>query len=182
MNPSPEQVEKWRKEFVDFGWSAYLRVKTEQATEIVELKAKLAGAEAEIAALKQGLRRADEKLAEVMPLADWRVLQKEPQHENRGSESSSFRPRILMPTQIRLLIHRLEELLNDPTAKVSYREEAIGSPNQWYIAQLVWDVDKTISFSYTLTELGRIRDHRGWAKAQAQRFIAEYAKGIEWDQ
>jgi hypothetical protein len=33
MNPSPEQVEKWRKEFVDFGWSAYLRVKTEQATE-----------------------------------------------------------------------------------------------------------------------------------------------------
>jgi hypothetical protein len=34
MNPSPGQIEKWRKEFVDFGWSAYLRVKTEQATPI----------------------------------------------------------------------------------------------------------------------------------------------------
>jgi hypothetical protein len=74
FGPSPEQVEKWRKEFVDFGWSAYLRVKTEQATEIVELKAKLAGAEAEIAALKQGLRRADQKLAEVMPLAKFGAL------------------------------------------------------------------------------------------------------------
>jgi hypothetical protein len=42
---------------------------TEQATEIAALKAHVAGAEAEIAALKQGLHRADEKLAEVMPLA-----------------------------------------------------------------------------------------------------------------
>jgi hypothetical protein len=42
---------------------------TEQATEIAELKAKLAGAEAEIAALKQGLHRASFDNEAIMPLA-----------------------------------------------------------------------------------------------------------------
>ena len=55
-------------------WEGYLRARTEQSTEITELKAKLAGAEAEVAALKQGLHRADEKLAEVMPLAKFGAM------------------------------------------------------------------------------------------------------------
>lgn len=46
-----------------------IRDKTEQATEIAELKAKLAGSEAEVEALKQGLHRASLDNEAIMPLA-----------------------------------------------------------------------------------------------------------------
>jgi len=62
---------------------------TEQTAQIAELKAKLVGAEAEIAALKQGLHRADERLAEVMPLAKFgaRVLTTD---ENSGDIAHEY--------------------------------------------------------------------------------------------
>jgi hypothetical protein len=45
-----------------------------ERVKLTELKEKLAGSEAEIAALKQGLHRADEKLAEHMPLAKFGAM------------------------------------------------------------------------------------------------------------
>lgn len=63
MTPTPEQIAEWREEFekslpvgerqilpsqgyaifrVEFEWRGYIRARTEQATEIAELKAKLA--------------------------------------------------------------------------------------------------------------------------------------------
>jgi hypothetical protein len=79
---TPAQIAEWREEAhwlylkdtsVDFDTkrefvyaAGYLCARTEIA--------KLAGAEAEIAALKQGLHRADEKLAALMPLAKLAAL------------------------------------------------------------------------------------------------------------
>lgn len=77
MTPTPEQLQAWGEEFhkafpsrklslphqepnnSDYVLCGYLRARTEQASEIAELKAELAGAEAEIAALKQGLHRTE---------------------------------------------------------------------------------------------------------------------------
>jgi chromosome segregation ATPase len=93
-SPTPTQIAEWREKFeskytseelffqcgeysdryIQHEWQGYLRARTEQATEIAELKAKLAGAEAEIAALKQGLHRADEKLAALMSLAKFGAM------------------------------------------------------------------------------------------------------------
>jgi len=93
MTPTHIQIAEWREKFEsgfqykptidDDGdyldntqvmWTGYIRAHTEQTAQIAELKAKLVGAEAEIAALKQGLHRADEKLAEVIPLAKFGAM------------------------------------------------------------------------------------------------------------
>jgi hypothetical protein len=79
---TPAQITEWRKAALTqyirtpidpsnvshshYYAAGYIRARTEIA--------KLAGAEAEIAALKQGLHRADEKLAALMPLAKLAAL------------------------------------------------------------------------------------------------------------
>jgi hypothetical protein len=94
MTTAPEQLKAWRIKFesrydlsqlgtvydrylnqdVREAWGNYVEAREDALTQIAELKAKLAGAEAEVAALKQGLHRADEKLAEVMPLAKFGAM------------------------------------------------------------------------------------------------------------
>jgi hypothetical protein len=90
MTPTPTQIADWR-EAASHKWLATdtarlsnhenyiegcLHARTEQATEIAELKAKLAGAEA--AALKQSLHRASFDNEAIMPLAKFgaRVMRK----------------------------------------------------------------------------------------------------------
>jgi hypothetical protein len=100
VTPTHSQIAEWREEFettylpehlvqrggvyidrdIQHSWQGYLRARTEQATEVAEL----AGAEAEIAALKQGLHRADEKLAEVMPLANFGAMVADFQFDKDG--------------------------------------------------------------------------------------------------
>jgi hypothetical protein len=85
-SPTPTQIAEWESHYrktypekagyqvIEFELQGYLRRCTEQATEIAELKAKLAGAEAEVAALKQGLHRASFDNEAIMPLAKFGAM------------------------------------------------------------------------------------------------------------
>jgi hypothetical protein len=56
------------------GFATWKDAAVAERVKLTELKEKLAGAEAEVALLKQGLHRANEKIAELMPLAKFGAM------------------------------------------------------------------------------------------------------------